>query len=65
MAVSLPALEPEVTADRHGIYWHPVATDPDLLISPALFPLQDAVEHIKEIRSSLLAVTGGAASRFR
>jgi MoaA/NifB/PqqE/SkfB family radical SAM enzyme len=65
MAVSLPALEPEVTADRNGIYWHPVATDPDLLISPTLFPLQDAVEYIKEIRSSLLAVTGGAASRFR
>lgn len=65
MAVSLPALEPEITADHNGIYWHPVATDPDLLISPNLFPLQDAFEHIKEIRSSLLAVTGGAASRFR
>ncbi|GAC1370114.1 MAG: hypothetical protein NVS2B12_39140 [Ktedonobacteraceae bacterium] len=65
MAVSLPALEPEVTVDRNGIYWHPVATDPDLLISPDLFPLGDAVERIKEIRSSMLAVTGGAASRFR
>ena len=65
MAISLPALEPEVTVDRHGVYWHPVATDPDLLISPDLFPLQDAVERIKEIRESMLAVTGGAASRFR
>jgi MoaA/NifB/PqqE/SkfB family radical SAM enzyme len=65
MAISLPALEPEVTVDRHGVYWHPVATDPDLLISPDLFPLRDAVEHIKEIRSSMLAVTGGAASHFR
>jgi MoaA/NifB/PqqE/SkfB family radical SAM enzyme len=65
MAVSLPALEPEITADRNGIYWHPVATDPDLLISPNLFPLKDAVDSIKEIRSSMLAVTGGAASRFR
>ncbi len=65
MAVSLPALEPEVTVDRHGVYWHPVVTDADLLISPDLFPLRDALERIKEIRSSLLAVTGGAASRFR
>lgn len=65
MAISLPALEPEVTVDRQGVYWHPVATDPDLLISPDLFPLRDAVERIKEIRSSMLAVTGGAASRFR
>ena len=65
MAISLPALEPEVTVNRDGVYWHPVATDPDLLISPQLFPLRAAVEQIKEIRESLLLVTGGAASRFR
>ncbi len=65
MAISLPALEPEVTLDRNGVYWHPVATDLDLLISPNLFPLRDAVEQIKEIRTSMLAVTGGASSRFR
>jgi len=65
MAISLPALEPEVTVNRDGVYWHPVATDPDLLISPRLFPLREAVEQIKEIRESLLMVTGGASSRFR
>ena len=65
MAISLPALEPEVTVDRDGIYWHPVATDPDLLISPNLFPLRDAVEQMREIRDAMMAVTGGAASRFR
>jgi len=65
MAVSLPALEPEVTVNRDGVYWHPVATDPDLLISPHIFPLRAAVEQIAIIRESLLLVTGGAASRFR
>lgn len=65
MAISLPALEPEVTVNRDGVYWHPVATAPDLLISPRLFPLRDAVEQIKEIRESLLLVTGGASSHFR
>ena len=65
MAISLPALEPEVTVNRDGVYWHPVATAPDLLISPRLFPLREAVEQIKEIRKSLLMVTGGASSRFR
>ena len=65
MAISLPALEPEVTVNREGVYWHPVATAPDLLISPRLFPLREAVEQIKEIRESLLMVTGGASSRFR
>jgi len=65
MAVSLPALEPEVTVNRDGVYWHPVATDPGLLISPQIFPLRSAVEQITSIRESLLLVTGGAASRFR
>jgi len=65
MAISLPALEPEVTVNRDGVYWHPVATAPDLLISPRLFPLREAVEQIKEIRESLLTITGGASSRFR
>ena len=65
MAVSLPALEPEVTVNRDGVYWHPIATDDDLLISPQLFPLANAVEQIKEIRESMLTVTGGAATRFR
>ncbi|GAC1355124.1 MAG: hypothetical protein NVSMB38_35060 [Ktedonobacteraceae bacterium] len=65
MAVSLPALEPEVTVDRDGVYWHPVATDADLRIAPDIFPLRNAVEQIAEIRESLLLVTGGAASRFR
>ena len=65
MAISLPALEPEVTVNRDGVYWHPVATAPDLLISPRLFPLSEAVGQIKEIRESLLMVTGEASSRFR
>ncbi len=65
MALSLPALEPEVTVNREGVYWHPVATDADLLISSQMFPLSKAIEQIKELRESLLLVTGGAASRFR
>lgn len=65
MALSLPALEPEVTVNRDGVYWHPVATDDDLLISPDLFPLAESVAQIQAIRQSMLAVTGGASSRFR
>jgi MoaA/NifB/PqqE/SkfB family radical SAM enzyme len=65
MAISLPALEPEVTVNRDGVYWHPVATDDDLMISAQIFPLADAVAQIKEIRKSMLVVTGGASTRFR
>ncbi len=65
MALALPALEPEITVNRDGVYWHPVATDNDLLISPHIFPLAESVQRVKEIRQSMLAVTGGAASYFR
>ncbi len=54
-----------MAVNRDGVYWHPVATNPDLLISPQIFPLRDAVERIKAIRESMFMVTGGAASRFR
>ena len=64
MAIALPALEPEVTVNRDGVYWHPVATDNDLLITPKIFPLGEAVEEIRGIRESMLMVTGGASSRF-
>ena len=65
MAISLPALEPEVTVNREGVFWHPVATDPDLLISSSIFPVRDSVERIKEIRESMFMVTAGAATRYR
>lgn len=65
MPLSLPALEPEVTVNRDGVYWHPVATDDDLIISRTLFPLAESVEQIQAIRQSMMAVTGGASSRFR
>lgn len=65
MALSLPALDPEVTVNRDGVYWHPVATDDDLMISPTIFPLAESVAQIETIRQSMLAVTGGASRRFR
>jgi MoaA/NifB/PqqE/SkfB family radical SAM enzyme len=66
MAISLPTLEPEVTVNRDGVYWHPVATDHDTLISTRLSPLHEAVGQIKEIYESMLEVTGAqAGARFR
>ena len=65
MPLSLPALDPEITINRDGIYWHPVATDDDLMISPTIFPLSQGVEQVEAIRQSMLSVTGGASSRFR
>jgi MoaA/NifB/PqqE/SkfB family radical SAM enzyme len=40
-------LIPEVTANLDGIFWHPLATDADMLVSRELFPLSEAVEKIR------------------
>jgi MoaA/NifB/PqqE/SkfB family radical SAM enzyme len=36
-------LLPELCVDRDGVYWHPVSTDEDFLISREVFPLSRAV----------------------
>ena len=40
-------LIPEITVNLDGIYWHPLATDADMLVSRDLFPLSAAVEKIR------------------
>lgn len=40
-------LVPEVTVNLDGVYWHPLATDADMLVSRKLFPLSEAVQKIR------------------
>lgn len=40
-------LIPEITVNLDGIYWHPLATDADMLVSRKLFPLSEAVDKIQ------------------
>ncbi|HEY3082352.1 MAG TPA: radical SAM protein [Chloroflexota bacterium] len=48
MEVGKSDLIPEITVDANGVYWHPVGTDADLLVTPELFPLRAAIEEIGE-----------------
>ncbi|MFC1996027.1 radical SAM protein [Chloroflexota bacterium] len=40
-------LIPEMTINDQGVYWHPLSTDPDLLVRTEIFPLADAYSQIK------------------
>lgn len=40
-------LIPEMTINAQGVYWHPLSTDPDLLIRSEIFPLSESVSQIK------------------
>jgi len=65
IALALPALAPEITVNRDGVYWHPVSTDDDLLVTTNIFPLADAVRQVATLSAAIQDVTGGAASQFR
>ena len=48
VALARADLVPEVTITAEGVYWHPVgATDPDLLVTPDIFPLAEAFAAVR------------------
>lgn len=49
LELELADLEPELTINLDGVYWHPLSTDQDMLIRRELFPLRAAVERVQEM----------------
>lgn len=48
VAIARADLVPEVTITADGVYWHPVgADDPDLLVTPNIFPLAEAFAAVR------------------
>jgi pyruvate-formate lyase-activating enzyme len=48
VVISRGTVVPEVCITATGVYWHPVsATDPDMLVTDDLFPLDKAIETIR------------------
>ncbi len=54
MEVGKHNLIPEMTINADGVYWHPLSTDPDLLVNEEIFPLWDS---IAKIRAELAGVS--------
>jgi MoaA/NifB/PqqE/SkfB family radical SAM enzyme len=53
MQVSRENLLPELTVNRQGVYWHPLSTDADMLVSDTIFPLSDHVNAVmKKLQSA-------------
>ena len=49
LALARADLVPEVTITAGGVYWHPVgADDPDLLVTPNIFPLAEAFAAVRQ-----------------
>jgi MoaA/NifB/PqqE/SkfB family radical SAM enzyme len=56
-------LAAELTANVDGLFWHPLSTDPDMLVSQSLFPLSHAVKQV-EARLAETACTDTPKSSF-
>ncbi len=52
-------LVPELTANLDGVFWHPLSTDADMLVSRNLFPLQNSVNQVQDLLDTM-ARTGAA-----
>lgn len=50
LEVGMGDLVPEITVDANGVYWHPIGTDADLLVTKQLFPLREAIERIGQLQ---------------
>ena len=59
LELSMNNLQPEVTVSLEGVYWHPLSTDADMLISRHHFPLSAPVARIQD-QLALIARTGSA-----
>lgn len=46
--VSMTNLNPEVTVNVDGVFWHPLSTDADMQVSKNIFPLEEALTCIQE-----------------
>ena len=45
--VSKESLIPELTINVDGVFWHPLSTDPDMLVQTQIFPLAEALNQIQ------------------
>ena len=53
LELGLESLIPEITVNVDGIFWHPLSTDADMLVHKQIFPLNTAVERVKNMLDDL------------
>lgn len=58
-------LVPELTVNDQGVYWHPLSTDQDFLISENIFPLVDSVEKVRAELKTFLQTSQTEMNTFK
>ena len=57
-------LVPEMTINNDGVYWHPLTTEEDMLLTRRVFPIRGALELLHERYHAVLS-TGALPRQFR
>lgn len=65
MEVGRGNLVPELTVNVDGVYWHPLSTDPDLRVSPTIFPLEGALAQAKSDYAEILRANAAEMQEFQ
>jgi MoaA/NifB/PqqE/SkfB family radical SAM enzyme len=60
MGVGMTTIQPELTVDCEGVFWHPISTDHDMQVNNKVFPLADAIQNIRQ-QLDAIRRTGTAA----
>jgi MoaA/NifB/PqqE/SkfB family radical SAM enzyme len=55
LELELENLIPEITVNIDGVFWHPLSTDADMLVTRKIFPLDAAVERVRGMLADLAA----------
>lgn len=58
-------LKPEITVNSGGVYWHPLSTDADLLVSNQIFPFADAVCQVQAELQAILKTPDTGLNTFQ
>lgn len=62
--LTLDDLEPELTVNVDGVYWHPLSTESDMLVSRQIVPLKPAIDTVLGMLAAPRA-HGRARRKFR
>lgn len=65
MEVGKHNLVPEMTINAEGVYWHPLSTDPDLLVRAEIFPLAEAAAQIQAELKQISDSQNGGMEEFQ
>ncbi|MEI6777262.1 MAG: radical SAM protein [Chloroflexales bacterium] len=57
--LSMVSVNPELTVNSDGVFWHPLSTDADMQVSKTIFPLATAYERVRD-QLDIIKQTGSA-----